>query len=584
MVLKSIAIKTLKVLVSIIPEVVKKPLKNHALIHEWYARSLRNSGMFFGYPTESQIEKLYRKYRMERVKWVEKQKPKERFAEISVILILEKWDLEKIERTIESLRVAKMSLSAFFLQKKCEDRTLEIKNKFPSIPSISLLDQFNIENSVLLINCGDIVNSQLVKAANTFTNTATDICYFDTDYYKKNDEYCSPRFYPKWDPELQLSTGYIRTGVLLKCSNVLKNKELFNCLYSGGITSFMCSLALESNPLKLDRVPHAVVSEPVQNKLTLKRHLDGEELKEKISKYSVKWHKSGYYSVERKLEKKPLVTLVIPTFNGKDLVEACISSILDKTIYEELEVLLVDNNSDDPEALAYFDELSKIEKVRLLKYPFPFNYSAINNFAVKHAKGEIIGLINNDIEVVSANWLCAMISHLMQEGVGCVGAKLLYSDNRVQHAGVVLGYGGGAGHAHKYFPHDHSGYLSRLEATGSFSAVTAACLVVRKTDYLQIGGLDEKNLQVAFNDVDFCLKLAQRGLRNIYCAESVLYHHESVSRGLDIEPMKRERFKRELSFIQKKWKTYIDDDPCYNPALTLKRENFAIKDIIREKY
>jgi GT2 family glycosyltransferase len=260
------------------------------------------------------------------------------------------------------------------------------------------------------------------------------------------------------------------------------------------------------------------------------------------------------------------------------LVKACINSILNKTLYNNFEIILVDNNSDDPLCLEYFRVLNAHPKIRVLSYPKPFNYSAINNFAVKHARGEVVGLINNDIEVISSSWLDYMVSLVQFADVGCVGAKLLYGDGRIQHAGVVMGYGGGAGHAHKYFPRWHHGYLNRLAATNEFSAVTAACLLVKKKDYLAVDGLNECDLTIAFNDVDFCLKVLQLGKRNIYCAEAELYHHESISRGADNTKEKQLRFANELKYLQDSWKNYIENDPAYNSSLTLSRENFALKE------
>jgi len=265
------------------------------------------------------------------------------------------------------------------------------------------------------------------------------------------------------------------------------------------------------------------------------------------------------------------------------LVKACIESILEKTAYLNYEILLIDNGSDEKESIEYFSYLDTLEKVRVLQYPAPFNYSAINNFGVEHAKGSILGLVNNDIEVISPDWLTYMVGHVERESVGCVGAKLLYSDTRIQHAGVVLGYGGGAGHAHKNFPRFHSGYLKRIVATNNYSAVTAACLLVKRAHFNAVNGLNEKELSVAFNDVDFCLKVKGLGVNNVYCAEAELFHHESVSRGLDISPEKAARFKRELAYLQTTWSDFIENDPAYNPNLTLKRENFSIKSTLELK-
>ena len=248
-----------------------------------------------------------------------------------------------------------------------------------------------------------------------------------------------------------------------------------------------------------------------------------------------------------------------------------------KSTYQNYEILLVDNNSDEPESLAYFEELNQHEKIRVLKYPHPFNYSAINNFAAQQAEGEVIGLINNDIEVITPDWLEYMVGHALREDIGCVGAKLMYGDDRIQHAGVVLGYGGGAGHAHKYFPRYHPGYMNRLIASHNYSAVTAACLLVKKSLFEAVGGLNETDLTVAFNDVDFCLRIRAQGVRNLYCAEAELYHHESVSRGLDVSKEKMARFNAELDYLKSNWAEVIAHDPAYNPNLTLHRENFSVK-------
>lgn len=282
---------------------------------------------------------------------------------------------------------------------------------------------------------------------------------------------------------------------------------------------------------------------------------------------SLRWH----------LDYKPLVSIIIPTCNAKELVRACIDSILNKSTYTNYEILLVDNNSDDSESLRYFNQLSEHPKITLLTYNKPFNYSAINNFAAKQANGEVLALVNNDIEVISPDWLLNMVSHVMREDIGCVGAKLLYSDKRIQHAGVVMGYGGGAGHGHKYFPGDHHGYMNRLIATQNYSAVTAACLLIKQNDFWAVEGLNEESLAIAFNDVDLCLKVQQLGRRNLYCAEAVLYHHESVSRGYEDTPEKVQRFENELNYLKSTWQDTILSDPAYNPNLTLRRENFSIK-------
>lgn len=282
--------------------------------------------------------------------------------------------------------------------------------------------------------------------------------------------------------------------------------------------------------------------------------------------YRVRWH----------WDEQPLVSLIIPTRNGYAITKQAIDSILDKTTYTHYEILLVDNNSDDPQALAYFDEIAQHEKVRLLRYPYPFNYSAINNFAVKHAKGSIIGLINNDVEVIDPEWLDEMVAQTQRPEIGCVGAMLYYPNDTVQHAGVFIGINGVAAHSHKHYIKKHPGYFSRLYVSQNLMAVTAACLLVRKEVFEEVGGLNEQDLTVAFNDVDFCLKVHTAGYRNLWTPYAQLYHHESISRGYEDNPEKQARFKREVDYMVSTWQTDKLQDPYYNPNLTLRSENFSI--------
>jgi GT2 family glycosyltransferase len=277
-------------------------------------------------------------------------------------------------------------------------------------------------------------------------------------------------------------------------------------------------------------------------------------------------------------EPKPLVSLLIPTRDKLELLQPCIRSILNKTDYPDYEIVILDNGSVEPETHAFFNRIClESPNVRVLPYNFPFNYSAINNFGVKHARGSIIGLVNNDIEVISPGWLTEMTSHANRPDIGCVGAKLYFSDGTLQHAGVILGIGGVAGHSHKHFPGDAHGYFNRLKVPQNLSAVTGACLVVRKDVYEKVGGLDEENLKVAFNDVDFCLKVREAGYRNLWTPFAELYHHESKSRGHEDTPEKQARFEKEVLWMKKKWGSNLTNDPYYSPNLTLDQGDFSFK-------
>lgn len=284
----------------------------------------------------------------------------------------------------------------------------------------------------------------------------------------------------------------------------------------------------------------------------------------------------GMYRVHYNLpEFLPLVTLVIPTRNAHALVRQCIDSIKKLTTYPRYEIILVDNGSDEPESLNYFAEIGREDNVRVLRDDGPFNYSALNNNAVKLANGELIGLINNDIEVVTPGWLEEMVSIALQPKVGAVGARLWYPDDRLQHGGVVVGVGGVAGHSHKYLPKGDYGYFCRAALTQEFSAVTAACLVIKKSIFEEVNGLDEVNLKIAFNDVDFCLRVQEAGYLNVWTPFAELYHHESATRGLEDTPQKKERFSKEVLYVQSRWPR-LRDDYTYNPNLTLDHEDFGL--------
>ncbi|MDX2187060.1 MAG: glycosyltransferase [Opitutaceae bacterium] len=280
---------------------------------------------------------------------------------------------------------------------------------------------------------------------------------------------------------------------------------------------------------------------------------------------------------------KPSVSLIIPTRNAEKLVRQAIESILSKTNYDNYEVVLVDNGSDDPGALAYFSSLPNTHpgKVRVLCYDAPFNYSAINNFAVRHCSSDFVGLINNDIEVISPEWLHEMVAQAARRGIGAVGAMLYYPNNTVQHAGVILGLGGVAGHAFKEFPRGDQGQKNRLRLVQNYSAVTGACLVIKRDRYLEVAGLDEKNLAVAFNDVDLCCKLLKAGYRNLWTPHAELYHHESATRGIEDTPEKKARFQSEVDYMMETWSEFLQNDPAYNPNLTLVGEDFSVAYLTR---
>jgi GT2 family glycosyltransferase len=265
------------------------------------------------------------------------------------------------------------------------------------------------------------------------------------------------------------------------------------------------------------------------------------------------------------------VSIIIPTRDGLALLKQCLDSIFAHTLYQNFEIIIVDNGSVRPETLKYFDEVSQRPNVRVLRDELPFNFSALNNRAARVATGEFLCLLNNDIEVISPDWLNEMVSLANLPHAGAVGACLWYPNDALQHGGVVLGLGGIAGHMHHMMQRGHYGYFGRAVAMQNLSAVTAACLVVKKSVYDEVGGLEEE-LAVAFNDVDFCMKLLKAGYRNIWTPYAELYHHESATRGSDHDPVKYERFVSEIRRMEARWEGWFERDPAYNPNLSLNCE------------
>jgi GT2 family glycosyltransferase len=270
----------------------------------------------------------------------------------------------------------------------------------------------------------------------------------------------------------------------------------------------------------------------------------------------------------------PPVSVIIPTRNRADLLRTCIAG-LRATQYHSIEIIIADNDSDEPETRDYLTQLAR-EGVTVLPQPGPFNYATINNNAVAVAKGELICLMNNDVEILGPDWLAIMATQAMRPEVGAVGAQLIYPDGRIQHAGVVIGVGNAAGHAHRFIEPAAEGYFRRHALPQYVSAVTAACLVVQKERFLAVGGLDAANFAVAFNDVDLCLRLNQRGWQSFYEPRSVLVHHESISRGFDTDPVGAARFAGELAALQRIWRTNAVVDPFHHPNLSRASEQFAL--------
>jgi glycosyltransferase involved in cell wall biosynthesis len=441
-----------------------------------------------------------------------------------------------------------------------------------------------------LLDHDDLLSAHALFYIALVINKKPDICLIYSDEDKVNEEglRSEPYFKCDWNVDLFYSQnmfshlGTYRTDLLRSIGGfrvglegsqdydlVLRCIEKIDASLIHHIPRVLYHWRIhaESTAKSLSAKPYAVVA----GERALNDHFEREKIQATAE------HVGYGYRVSYALpDVLPLVSLIIPTRNGLDLIRTCIDSIIEKTTYKNYEILVIDNGTDEPATLEYLDYIKKEKEVIILRDDSPFNYSALNNKAVKASNGSIIGLLNNDLEVISPDWLSEMVSLALRPEIGAVGAKLLYPNDKLQHGGVILGLGGVAGHAHVAIQRDATGYFGRAVLAQNFSAVTAACMLIRKEVYEEVGGLNEVDLHVAFNDVDFCIRVRQKGYRNIWTPFAELYHYESATRGLDDTRKKKIRFATEVDYMRKTWGDLLSNDPAYTPNLTFEYGDFSL--------
>ena len=418
---------------------------------------------------------------------------------------------------------------------------------------------------------------ELVKVLNE--DKTIDMIYSDEDKIDTKGDRCDPHFKSDYAPDTLLSINYfchftlLRTSILRKIGGwtvglegaqdwdlflrfVEKAKNIYHLpkiLYHWRMLEGSTSMGVKNKNYAMDTARISIENALKRRKTPGKVH-DHEKV--------------PYYWVEYLYDKEPMISIIIPTKDYASTLEQCLKSIYKKTTYKNFEIIVVDNRSSEKETFKLFDYYKKnYDNFRVIKADMEFNYSKINNLAVKEAKGDYVLLLNNDTELITENWLQIMVGYAMQKHIGAVGVKLLYPDRTIQHGGVVLGMGGVAGHVFVNEARNSIGTYSRLCVPYNYTCVTAACLMVEKKKFLEVGGLDEE-LKVAYNDVDFCLKLVDKGYYNIMLPMIELFHFESKSRGLEDTPEKKERFNKEAAYMYEKWENYINNDPMYNPNLS----------------
>ena len=430
--------------------------------------------------------------------------------------------------------------------------------------------------------------AKVVKLLNE--HPEADFIYSDEDKVDEKNLHQDPFFKPDWCPDSFLSRmytchlGVYRRSLVNEIGNfrvgfegsqdydlVLRVTEKTDKIYHLPDVLYHWRIHSESTASDSEAKPYAAnAAQKAIAEAIARRGEPGE--------VTTKPNLPGVYTVRYQIKEPKLVSIIIPTKDLADTLDVCLRSIFSKTTYPNYEVIVIDNGSSEAKTQECFDywRQQQPEGFKCYEYNVPFNYSQINNYGVTKAQGDYLLFLNNDTEVITPDWIEAMVEQAQRPSIGAVGGLLLYPDDTIQHAGVVLGIGGVAGHSHKHFHRSQPGYISQLASTNNYSAVTGACLMCRREVFAEIGGFEEK-LAIAFNDVDLCLKIVSRGYRNIYLPHVVLYHYESKSRGYEDTPDKQARFAQEVNYMKQKWQEICDRDPCYNPNLTMNHEDYSLK-------
>jgi len=428
---------------------------------------------------------------------------------------------------------------------------------------------------------------EMVCAVNEFD---ADMIYSDEDFIDLDGNYCDPHYKPDYSPDLLLSHNYITHFVVVK-KQLAEDVGLLDSRYDGAQDHEFLLRVTEkalrirhvqkvlyhwrrsetSTSFSPDAKPGALISARMALQSTLERRkIDADVVDEKVP---------FYFRVKRRIKDTPLVSIVIPFRDKPDLLDTCINSILEYSTWENYEIVAVSNNSRSSETFGLIHQLEeKSPNFHCVEFNEEFNFPRVVNYGVSQSKGEYLIILNNDIEIISWDWIEAMLEHAQREEVGAVGAKLLYPNNTIQHAGIIIGLGGYAGHSHKLTRANSPGYFNLLQSIHNVSAVTGACMMISRSKFDAINGFDEENFKIAYNDVDFCLRLREQGLLNVFTPYAELYHHESISRGYEDTDEKQQRFSGEKKSLRERHASiFKEGDPYYNPNLTHDREDYSIR-------
>ena len=464
------------------------------------------------------------------------------------------------------------------------------KNQGISAASNHAISMTSGEYIALMDHDDELTPDALYEVVKAINNHGAEFIYSDEDKLSLDGTFREPHFKPDYSQDMILSQNYLsHLGVIKKSlidkvggftvglegaqdydlylkvlEHTKKVTHIAKVLYHWRKIPGSTSSDFDDKSYARDAGARALVL------ASERRNLNADVLNGKYA---------GTYRVKYAIENEPLVSIIIPFKDKPELLKMCIESILEKSTYQNFVIIGISNNSEEKETFTEMERL-KTEDTRIsfFEHNVPFNFAEINNYAVQtHAKGEHILLLNNDIEIISSNWIESLLEFSQRQDVGVVGGKLYYPDDRVQHAGIVVGIGGIAGHSHKYIDRADHGYFSRPHLVQNMSALTGACFMVKRDIYDEVDGLDAENLKIAFNDVDFCLRIREKGYLNVFTPYCEAYHHESLSRGYETTAEQEDRFNRESEYMLNRHASLLErGDPYYNLQLTIQHEDFSL--------
>ena len=429
---------------------------------------------------------------------------------------------------------------------------------------------------------------EYVKLLNRFPEA--DLIYSDEDKIESNGKRVEPFFKPDYSPDLFLSRNYLCHFCMIRKS-IVDEAGRFRPGYEGAQDYDLILRCIdETAPERIFHVPkilyHWRKTAGSTAGETDAKHYAFDSAKKALSSYlernniegdAVEGKFLGSYRVKRKIMNSDKISIIIPFRDQAQALRVCLESIFNKTTYRNYDIVLVNNGSEQSGTYEYLNVVKDNPRVRIIEYNEVFNYSSMTNYAVSKIDSDYLIFLNNDTEIISKEWIEAMLEFGQRGDVGAVGALLYYPDDTIQHAGTIIGVGGVAAHSHKHFRRESRGYYGRIQEVHNVSAVTAACMLTRRSVFEEVNGFDE-NLSHAFNDVDYCLKIRERGYLIVYTPYAELYHYESLSRGYEDSPDKKRRFGKEVERFRSRWKEVLEKgDPFYNPNLTLDKENFSLR-------